>query len=91
MPYKPIGDYGLIGNMHSCALVGNDGSINWCCLPRFDSPSIFAAILDDNKGGRFSIKPRGKFTIDQAYIPDTNVLKTTFDNDSGSIELIDFM
>ena len=57
MSYKPIGDYGIIGNMLSAALVGIDGSIDWCCLPRFDSPSIFAAILDDEKGGKFQIKP----------------------------------
>ena len=57
MVYEPISDYGIIGNMVSAALVARDGSIDWCCLPRFDSPSIFAAILDDEKGGRFGIKP----------------------------------
>jgi GH15 family glucan-1,4-alpha-glucosidase len=86
MVYRPISDYGLIGNMHCCALVSNRGSIDWCCLPRFDSPSTFAAILDDEKGGRFSIKPPGHFTSYQAYIPNTNVLKTTFIVDGGSAD-----
>jgi GH15 family glucan-1,4-alpha-glucosidase len=89
--YKPISDYGLIGNMHSCALVSRDGSIDWCCLPRFDSASTFAAILDDRKGGTFSIKPRGQFKSHQAYIPNTNVLKTTFEVDGGSADVTDFM
>ena len=51
MAYKPIGDYGVIGDMHSAALVGSDGSIDWLCFPRFDSASVFAAVLDDHKGG----------------------------------------
>ena len=84
MSYKPIGDYGIIGNMLSAALVGRDGSIDWCCLPRFDSPSVFAAILDDEKGGRFYIKPQAKFQSCQAYMPDTNVLQTTFQTEEGA-------
>jgi GH15 family glucan-1,4-alpha-glucosidase len=59
MPYAPINSYGMIGNMHTAALVGEDGSIDWLCLPQFDSPSIFAAILDDKKGGRFRIRAIG--------------------------------
>ena len=55
--YKPIENYGVIGDLHTVALVGMDGSIDWCCLPHFDSPSIFAAILDDQKGGFFKIAP----------------------------------
>ena len=51
MTYKPIGSYGVIGDMHSVALVGSDGSIDWCCLPHFDSPAVFASILDAEKGG----------------------------------------
>jgi len=58
MSYKPISDYGIIGNMLSAALVGKDGSIDWCCLPRFDSPSFLATILDDEKGGKFQIRPQ---------------------------------
>jgi GH15 family glucan-1,4-alpha-glucosidase len=57
MPYQPIENYGIIGNMHSVALVGMNGSIDWLCLPRFDSPSVFGAILDDQKGGRFALAP----------------------------------
>ena len=53
MAYKPIESYGVIGDLHTVALVGMDGSIDWCCLPHFDSPSIFAAILDERKGGFF--------------------------------------
>jgi GH15 family glucan-1,4-alpha-glucosidase len=57
MAYQPIENYGMIGDMHSVALVGINGSIDWLCIPHFDSPSIFAAILDDKKGGRFHISP----------------------------------
>jgi len=91
MPYKSIGDYGLIGNLHTAALVSNDGSIDWCCLPRFDSPSVFAAILDDEKGGRFQVKPQTSFQSRQAYLPNTNVLQTTFQTETGTATLIDFM
>jgi len=91
MTFKPIGDYGIIGNMLSAALVGVDGSIDWCCLPRFDSPSVFAAILDDEKGGRFGINPRESFKSSQAYIHDTNVLQTTFQTGTGTATVTDFM
>lgn len=89
--YKSIGDYGIIGNMHSSALVGIDGSIDWCCLPRFDSPSVFAAILDSKRGGRFQITPRVPFESSQAYIPDTNALRTTFRTGTGAVTVTDFM
>jgi GH15 family glucan-1,4-alpha-glucosidase len=91
MGYKPIGDYGIIGNMLSAALVGIDGSIDWCCLPRFDSPSIFAAILDDEKGGKFEIRPQLPFESRQSYMPNTNVLQTTFQTESGTATVTDFM
>jgi GH15 family glucan-1,4-alpha-glucosidase len=91
MGYKPISDYGIIGNMLSAALVGIDGSIDWCCLPRFDSPSVFAAILDDDKGGRFHIKPETPFQSHQAYLPNTNVLQTAFQTERGTVTVIDFM
>jgi GH15 family glucan-1,4-alpha-glucosidase len=90
--YKPIESYGLIGNMRTAALVGLDGSIDWMCLPHFDSPSVFAAILDCNKGGFFKLAPREKdFNSKQYYWPDTNVLVTRFHHDGGVAELIDFM
>ncbi|MFC2059632.1 trehalase-like domain-containing protein [Chloroflexota bacterium] len=78
MVYKPVSDYGIIGNMVSAALVATDGFIDWCCLPRFDSPSIFAAILDDKKGGRFGIEPRSQYESNQSYLDDTNPLQTVF-------------
>ncbi len=91
MAYRSIGEYGIIGNGHTAALVGTDGSIDWCCLPRFDSPSLFAAILDDEKGGRFHIKPRMLFQSHQAYLPNTNILQTTFQTKTGTVNVIDFM
>ncbi len=93
MPYKPIENYGLIGDLHSTALVSTDGSIDWFCFPRFDSPSVFGAILDDQKGGRFQIHPRdvGDLTYKQLYWPDTNVLITRFLSESGVAETVDFM
>jgi GH15 family glucan-1,4-alpha-glucosidase len=91
MAYKPISDYGIIGNMLSCALIGKDGSIDWCCLPRFDSPSVFAAILDDEKGGQFSINPQLPFESHQAYVLDTNVLQTTLTTETGTATVTDFM
>ncbi len=69
MGYKPIADYGIIGNMTSTALVAKDGSIDWCCLPRFDSPSIFAAILDDERGGQFQLHPEGSSTLCSGMCP----------------------
>jgi GH15 family glucan-1,4-alpha-glucosidase len=91
MTYKPISDYGVIGDMHSAGLVTTGGSIDWLCFPRFDSPSVFAAILDDQRGGRFAIQPLGEYRSTQAYGPDTNILLTTFHTDSGQATLTDFM
>ena len=89
--YKNIGDYGLIGDRHSAALVGIDGSIDWCSFPRFDSPSVFGAILDASKGGRFAITPSSVYTGGQHYLPESNVLETQFVTRSGSCTLTDFM
>jgi GH15 family glucan-1,4-alpha-glucosidase len=91
MAYKRINDYGIIGDTHSAALVGNDGSIDWCCFPRFDSPSVFAAILDDRKGGRFRLAPTAYRQSTQSYLPNTNVLVTQFRTDSGLVQVLDFM
>ncbi len=91
MAYKPIEDYGVIGDLHTVALVGIDGSIDWCCLPHFDSPSVFAALLDDEKGGFFKIAPLVVTRRKQLYLPDTNVLITRCFSEEGIAEVIDFM
>ncbi|HVE43177.1 MAG TPA: glycoside hydrolase family 15 protein [Planctomycetota bacterium] len=91
-PYAPIGDYGLIGNMITAALVGMDGSIDWLCLPRFDSPSVFGALLDAKKGGRFRIAPVEEVQArKQFYWPDTNVLVTRFFVEGGVGQVTDYM
>jgi GH15 family glucan-1,4-alpha-glucosidase len=84
-------NYGVIGNCRSAALVSDKGSIDWCCLPDFDSPSIFARILDKHKGGHFSIVTDDKYVISQKYLYRTNVLITEFKSDEGLFEVIDFM
>ncbi len=91
MPYRRISDYGVVGDMHSAALVSRDGSIDWLCFPRFDSPSVFAALVDDAQGGYFRIRPVGDFRCDHSYLPDSNVLVTDFRTDSGAATLTDFM
>lgn len=92
MAYLPIENYGVIGDLHTAALVGLNGSIDWLCFPRFDSPSVFAAILDDEKGGRFQIAPTSEgVTRKQMYFPDTNVLVTRFLSPDGLAEVTDFM
>jgi GH15 family glucan-1,4-alpha-glucosidase len=89
--YKPIGEYGVIGDLHTVALVGTDGSIDWCCLPHFDSPSVFAAILDARRGGFWRIAPLTEGVRHQMYLPDTNVLVTRFLHPDGVAEVVDFM
>lgn len=90
--YAPIEEYGIIGDLYTVALVGMDGSIDFCCLPSFDSPSVFAALLDADRGGRFQLAP----VLDgaahkQLYLPDTNVLLTRFLDEPGVAEVSDFM
>ena len=89
--YPPIGDYALIGDCRSGALVGRDGSLDWLCWPRFDSPSIFAALLDTERGGRFQIRPAGPFRTERRYLPDSNVLETVFHTPGGAVALRDLM
>jgi GH15 family glucan-1,4-alpha-glucosidase len=91
--YLPIGDYAVIGNLHTVALVGKNGSIDWCCIPRFDAPSVFGALLDAEKGGFFRIAPSDTSATEhkQLYLPDTNILITRFLTVDGVGEIIDFM
>jgi GH15 family glucan-1,4-alpha-glucosidase len=90
--YLPIGEHGVIGDLRTVALVGTDGTIDWYCCPRFDSPSVFAAILDRQRGGRYRIAPALALgTVKQLYFPDTNVLITRFLTPSGVGEVQDFM
>jgi GH15 family glucan-1,4-alpha-glucosidase len=89
--YLPIEDYGAIGNLRSVALVGLDGSIDWCCLPELDRPSVFAAILDSQRGGRFRVAPAGRWRSDQHYLEGTNVLETRFEAERGRLSVTDFM
>jgi len=92
MSYQPIENYGIIGNMRTVALVGMNGSIDWYCYPQFDSPSVFGAILDDKKGGRFQISAGADgVRHKQVYWPSTNVLVTRFLLGDGIAELEDFM
>jgi GH15 family glucan-1,4-alpha-glucosidase len=90
--YLPIAEHGIIGDLHTVALAGTDGTIDWYCCPHFDSPAVFAAILDKERGGYYRIAPaRGGWTTKQLYFPDTNVLITRFLSDDGVGELQGFM
>src|SRR5439155_9432604 len=89
--FPPIEDYGVIGNCHTAALVSSRGSLDWLCLPRFDSPALFARILDLERGGAWRINPTVPFRSTHQYWPDTNVLATTFMCDQGRVRLLDFM
>ena len=90
--YLPIAEHGVIGDLHSVALVGTEGTIDWFCPNRFDGPSVFASILDAERGGFYRIVPASDdWTSKQLYVPDTNVLITRFLAPEGMGELIDFM
>jgi GH15 family glucan-1,4-alpha-glucosidase len=89
--YLPIDDYALIGDCRSAGLVSRDGSLDWLCLPRFDSPSIFAAVLDAKNGGRFLVRPLGEFRSERRYLANTNVLETVFRTPTGACVLRDLM
>lgn len=84
-------NYGVIGNCRSAALVSERGSIDWCCLPDFDSPSLFAALLDKKIGGSFSLEVDDSYSVNQQYLYRTNVLKTRFSSEKGAFDVIDFM
>jgi len=86
-----IADYALIGDCHSAALVGRDGSIDWACFPRFDSPAVFCRLLDEERAGAFTLAPKGHRKVRRHYLEDTNVLVTTFEGPDGVLELTDCM
>jgi GH15 family glucan-1,4-alpha-glucosidase len=89
--YVPIGDYALIGDCRAAGLVSRDGSLDWLCFPRFDSPSIFGALLDADAGGQLRIRPTEPFRTERRYLPDTNILETTFRTAAGAVVLRDLM
>ena len=92
MTFQPIENYGVIGNMRCIALVGMNGSIDFLCYPEFDSPTVFAALLDDQKGGRFQIRPQlSNLRVRQLYLPETNILLTRFLAEEGVAEVTDYM
>jgi GH15 family glucan-1,4-alpha-glucosidase len=89
--YRTIADYAIIGDTRTAALVASDGSLDWWCCPRFDSPAIFCSLLDAEKGGRFRIGPQGQSTSSRAYVDATNVLTMTYSLAGGQYRLTDFM
>ena len=90
--YPPIAEHGLIGDLQTAALVATDGTIDWFCCPRIDSPSVFGSLLDSEKGGRFSVSAVGDGIVTkQMYLPDTAILVTRFLAESGVAEVADFM
>ncbi|KAF9651664.1 glycoside hydrolase family 15 protein [Thelephora ganbajun] len=89
--YTAISDHGLIGNLRTAALVSVDGSVESYCVPDFDSPSIFARILDKDKGGHFSVTPAVNFSTRQSYLPSSNILQTKFLNENGVVQVADFL
>jgi GH15 family glucan-1,4-alpha-glucosidase len=89
---QPIASYGMIGDMRTAALISVAGGVDWCCLPRFDSASVFAALLDSQRGGTWRIQPEGEWRSTQRYLPGTNVLETRFELENGARAVIqDFM
>jgi GH15 family glucan-1,4-alpha-glucosidase len=89
--YPPLADYALVSDAHSAALVGRTGSIDWLCLPRFDSPALFARLLDWGRGGHFQVHVPDAERVTRRYLPGTNVLETTFSTATGSAVLVDAM
>ncbi len=91
MSQPKIQDYAIIGDCRSAALISRAGSIDWLCWPRFDSPALFAALLDPERGGRFQIRPAGSHVATRRYLPGTNVLETRFETETGAFVLTDLM
>ena len=91
MAYPPIAEHGLIGDLQTAALVASDGTVDFYCYPRFDSPTVFASLLDDKRGGRFALAPRGPHATKQMYLPNTAVLVTRYLSPDGVAEVVDFL
>ena len=88
--FQPVASYGLLADCNSAALVDRDGSIGWLCLPRYDSPAVFAQILDP-AGGHWRIGPTGEYRSERRYIEGTLVIESTFTTEAGSVKLTDAM
>src|SRR3972149_5467290 len=89
--YRPLEDYGVVGDGRTAALIARDGSVDWLCLPRFASASVFAALLDSQRGGAWTLRPPTPFTSRAEYVPETNVLVTTYEDGESVVRLPDFM
>ncbi len=90
-PYRPIEDYAAIGDCHGGALVASDGSVDWCCLGRFDADPVFFRLLDAERGGHFALRPTAEARSERAYLPGTNILRTEHRTDAGAVAVTDFM
>src|SRR5919201_4693642 len=88
--FRPLADYGLLADCNSAALVDRHGSVDWLCLPRYDSDAIFSRILDP-EAGHWSIRPVGAYSTERRYLPGTLVIETTFTTETGSVKLLDAM